>query len=411
MINSAAKARIDRDVIVYKACFEYEWYYLFYKINGCVSTDIRQFRFYKRKRKVKKEDAGQGNPLSFIRVMTRKGAMALMMPLSVMEKKWWREYQIAGVCERHLLYWNHEGWRNEQAIRVISEEYDIRKYLVRQRVIGMGRIAAKGALNYDRERRRYNPAFAFEKASLGKNREFAISRSELFRVYQSDSRFREQARAGGWAYLDGLVCLNDSEFICRRGEGNQLVPSANRRVNQCCLRFIRTFEEDTPRNRVDWGAFGDPEMDSLRRNSERVREANERAKKDILSGVPDTFTGALEYMMSLGPAGKMSDATLGITSGLGSDIIRDYRTNPDRVYDLEDLVLICVGLNLPPWLSEVLLERANTRVRRTGKQSVYGFILDCLYMDEGKTVKAFLQPAVNQPLMTGDDEVPYPIPA
>ena len=55
VINSAAKARMERDFIIYKACFEYEWYYLFYKLNGCVNTDARQFRYYRRKLKVKKE--------------------------------------------------------------------------------------------------------------------------------------------------------------------------------------------------------------------------------------------------------------------------------------------------------------------------------------------------------------------
>ena len=409
VINSAANTRAERDLIIYKACFEYEWYYLFYKLNGCVSTDARQFRFYKRKCKVKKEGS-VGNPLTFIRTMSHKGGMALMMPLTIMEKKWRREYQIAGTSERHLTYWNHDGWRNEQAIRVISDEYDLRKYLVRQRLIQMGKIAAKGALNYDQERQKYNPAFGFDKATLGRDREYAISRAELYRVYQSDAKFKEQAREGTWAFLDGLVCLNNSEFICRKGEGNQLTPSANRRVNQCCIRFIRTFEEDAPRNRIDWAAFNDQEMYALKRNSERIREANEKTKADILAHVPDTFTDALEYMMRLCLAGKTNDATLGVASCLGDDIIREYRTNPNRMYDLEDLVMICVGLNLPPWLSETLLERANIHVKRTGKQSIYGFILDCLYMEEGKTVQAFLQPTDNRPAMI-EEEVPYSIPA
>ena len=410
VINSAAKARTERDLIIYKACLEYEWYYLFYKLNGCVNTDARQFRYYKRKLKVKKEGS-VGNPLTFIRTMTRKGGMALMMPLTIMEKKWWREYQIAGTSDRHLSYWNHDGWRNEQAIRVISDEFDIRKYLVRQRLIQMGRIAAKGALNYDQERQKYNPAFAFEKSTLGKDREYAISRAELFRLYQSDSKFREQAREGLWAFLDGLVCLNNSEFICRKGDSHQLTPSANRRVNQCCLRFIRTFEEDSPRSRVDWSAFKEQEMYSFIRNCERIREANEQTKADILARVPDTFTGALEYMMRLGMTGKMNDAMLGVASTLGADVIRDYRTNPNRIYDLVDLVMICVALKLPPWLSEVLLERANLHVKRTGKQSVYGFILDCLYLDEGKTVRSFLSPAENRPVIAEEEEAPYSIPA
>ncbi len=60
-------------------------------------------------------------------------------------------------------------------------------------------------------------------------------------------------------------------------------------------------------------------------------------------------------------------------------------------YNLEEVLMICIGLSLPPWLSEILLDRANLRVDRTGGQGIYGFILDCLYMDTVKTIRAFLE--------------------
>lgn len=46
-------------------------------------------------------------------------------------------------------YINHNGFRFAQAIRNISEDYQVARFRARQRIVNMGHITAKGANNFD----------------------------------------------------------------------------------------------------------------------------------------------------------------------------------------------------------------------------------------------------------------------
>ena len=66
------------------------------------------------------------------------------------------------------------------------------------------------------------------------------------------------------------------------------------------------------------------------------------------------------------------------------------RSEERKSYDLDQVVAICIGLHLPPWLSEVLLDRAGLKVKRYGEFGYFGIILDCFYMDDIDAVQNFL---------------------
>ena len=74
------------------------------------------------------------------------------------------------------------------------------------------------------------------------------------------------------------------------------------------------------------------------------------------------------------------------------------RTEDRKKYELDQVVAICIGLNLPPWLSEILLDKAGLSVKRYGTYGYYGTILDCFYMDTIKEVQTFLSDNGYDPL-------------
>ena len=79
------------------------------------------------------------------------------------------------------------------------------------------------------------------------------------------------------------------------------------------------------------------------------------------------------------------------------------RTEDRKAYELDQVIAICIGLNLPPWLSDILLDKAGLVVKRYGAYGYYGTILDCFYMDTIKDVQQFLNENGYPPLKLNFD--------
>ena len=88
-------------------------------------------------------------------------------------------------------------------------------------------------------------------------------------------------------------------------------------------------------------------------------------------------------------------------------IIR-LRTEERTSYDLDQVIALCIGLHLPPWLSEILLDRAGLSVKRYGPKGYYGVMLDCFYMDTMKEIQTFLEEnGYPQLMLNFDPDVVY----
>ena len=58
---------------------------------------------------------------------------------------------------------------------------------------------------------------------------------------------------------------------------------------------------------------------------------------------------------------------------------------------MDQVITLCIALQLPPWLSAELLDRAGLLLRRTKQHRAYRLILDCMFMDTLDTVQSFLR--------------------
>ena len=110
-----------------------------------------------------------------------------------------------------------------------------------------------------------------------------------------------------------------------------------------------------------------------------VKEA-ERAKNKLMEEMPMSFHGALAYIMK----GRMTVEELEKRIPLSRRQILRLRTEDRKNYELDQVIALCIGLNLPPWLSDILLEKAGLTVKRYGAYGYYGTILDCFYMDNNR---------------------------
>lgn len=390
VLNTNAKLLDHGNLEIYKACFQYEWHYIFYRLNDLCSTDTTKIPKVKRKIEDGKDIK---NPLNIMRIMTDKAAMGLMLPYSIMKDRVFREYRKASVARSVMGYANHSGWRYDRVIRTIADDFDVAKFRVRQRIVKMGMVEAKGAINYDGDNKVYFPAFGFDPEAIGKSEEFYITRRQLFNLYQRDEAFRGFMHRGEYAYLDGLVCLNTSDNIEWKKDRFYLTYAANRAVHHCCLRIVKSYDPKTHKCRCAFDLENHnkkyaPEIDKF---SDTTVEEREKLKEKTRKNVPEDFGAALQYFMRNRPLGKISREKAATACRMKPKEFDRYCDDPTMVYTLKELIDICVGLHLAPWESDILFEKANIPLPRTGPLAHFGFIVDCLYLEPHKNIDGFVE--------------------
>ena len=386
VLNSHADSSFDFDLDIYHECIHYDWHYLFYRLQDMHNNDVKQLRMVKR---TVLKDQDLANPVEFMELQARYGSYGLMMPASFMRETIGNMYRDAFSNKRKTGNFDHDGRRYEVIARNIASEYSISKARVRARMIQLGYSAARGALNYVDGR--YITPFAFsELENTNGSETYVIDRKTVMKLYKSDKAFQQIMQSGHFAYVDGHVVYCDSGNIIHTCDGARLSAWANAHSDRVSLRFSRVYSGDHSYSY----SFGKMNSEEALKNtfkfldmngSMTVREA-EQAKNQLMEDMPMSFHGALAYIMK----GRMSVDQLVMNIPISRRQLLNLRTEEKKTYNLDQIIAICIGLHLPPWLSEILLEKARLSIKRYGPYGYYGTILDCFYMDTFQEVQQFL---------------------
>ena len=87
-----------------------------------------------------------------------------------------------------------------------------------------------------------------------------------------------------------------------------------------------------------------------------------------------------------------------INTGISVSTISRLRRKEKDNYTVDQVLAICIGLNLPPVISSQMFKRAGITFRSTKQHRAYQLILDCLYMDSLEEVQSFLARQGCEPL-------------
>ena len=110
-------------------------------------------------------------------------------------------------------------------------------------MIQLGHIHAKGALNYV-DRNRIQP-YSFDAEALRQEEHtFNIDRITAGALYERNADFRKLMDSGKFIHADGHIVRNEPRFVELTSSGHRLTELAVRRVDQCCLRFTRIYEQE-----------------------------------------------------------------------------------------------------------------------------------------------------------------------
>ena len=269
---------------------------------------------------------------------------------------------IAAACDRAANY-HHAGELYEIAGKMIAKDLSLPHFRVRARMIQLGHVAAKGALNYA-EKKLIKP-FAFDlDAWREEQHTFVIDRDTVTSLMCENDEFRAIMQSRKYTYADGHVVRDDPRFVHSVQDRLMLTPWANAHVDECCLRFVRVFIQQNVGKYIFGRMYYDADyvkqtqfyLDDLI-NKEHLDELD--AKYKYMRDFPVEFRAAVDLLR------RRNEITLEM---LAEDLNMDYRTlgrwlsDPAKYRNEDFLTCLSLVFSLPDWLSRLLFKRAHIQL-------------------------------------------------
>lgn len=378
IVLNTRKPGQERDAIFHE-CFHYVEHRLFFQLQQLHNTDISRLAQW-RPVKLKKEER---SPLEWIEWQAHVGSQCLQMPKRLLKQRVSDELADMRKLERHM------GFKMQAVGRKLAKEFNVYNYQMRNRMIQIGFAAARGALNFVEDE--YITPFAFDLGECHGSQTFVISPKEMLDEYVRSETFRELIGTGRYIYVDGHICLNEPQYVVQQGDKLRLTEWANAHVDQCCLRFVRSYIRYQQTHYVFGQLNSDEEYNgrSLALSfqsgaDDTLKQAQEMSK--VLLSLPGSFSGTLiAHMKRVG----ITRDRLAEEAMMSGTMIKRMRTS-ERDLTLDQVIAVCIGLHIPPEYSFDLIEKAGFRLRNTPEHLIYKSILQTMYMEKLMNIQKLL---------------------
>ena len=216
---------------IYHECYHYETHYAFYVLQQMGCNDLREMDDLVIE---VDEEEKVSNPIYWIETQANRGAYALMMPVTEMRELTRQELaKVQNPKHREDLYQQ----AGESIARILHKPH----FRIRARLIQLGHIHARGALNYV-DGSPIEPFDFDDEAWKEDNCTFVIDRYHSGKIYAKNKDYQALLDTGKFVYADGHIVRNAPEYVTWDKERHILTPWAYRNVDQCCLRFMKEYK-------------------------------------------------------------------------------------------------------------------------------------------------------------------------
>ena len=369
---------------IYHECYHYEEHYLFFCLQEMGSNDVRQVKT----REVIVDKAEEvKDPIYFIEKQANRGGYGLMMPATDTRK------QIAELC-RKVHGYRHAGEKFEMVGKELARDLHMPHFRIRARMIQLGNIEAKGALNY--VARELIEPFAFNTDSWREEQHtFVVDETTVKNLQKKSPDLRTIMESGKYVYADGHVVRNEPEYVEKRLVCNEDDPEekeklvltgwANAHVDDCCLRFVRLYVQQNVGRYVYGRLYYDAALvkqeefylsDLINERQLSVPDAKYEYKRNF----PESFREAFELLLH---KNGETQETLAEKLNTTDRSIREWIRDPEKKISIDFVVTISLMWKLPDWISKMLLESAGkTLNERDRRHRALTYILDIMW-DQG----------------------------
>ncbi len=345
---------------IFHECIHYEEHYLAYRLQALASNDIR---IVKTKKVVVRDGEEYKDPVYFMEKQANRGAYGLMIP------KTDTLCRIKEQCGK-VVHHRNFGQRFETVGLALAAQLKMPHFRIRARMIQLGYLEAKGALNYvDRER---IPAFAFDlDAWREEEHTFIVTPGNVHTLIENNEAFRKIMHSGKYVYADGHVVRNDPHFVITDCGISRMTEFALERVDDCCLRFVRLYIQKNVGTYVLGRMFMDTEYvkQTLFYLDDYINQQNLDefdAKRKYIDDFPVDFKGAVDMLKKYN---KTSYAKIAEALYMTDDMFGRTLSDPKKYRNEDFLTALCLYFKLPDWLSRLLFKRAHVILDEDEKRS------------------------------------------
>ena len=344
---------------IFHECIHYEEHYLAYRLQALGSNDIRIVKT----KKIEVEDGKEyRDPIYFMEKQANRGAYGLMAPATDTRRR------IAELCGKVTNARNF-GEKFESVGLSLAARLRLPHFRVRARMIQLGYIEAKGALNYvDRQR---IPAFAFHiDAWREEEHTFVVTPGNVHMLCENNDDFKRIMNSGQYVYADGHVVRNEPRFVTTDCGISRMTELALSCVDDCCLRFVRLYIQKNVGTYVLGRMFMDTEyvkqtlfyLDDYI-NQQHLDEFD--AKRKYIAEFPVEFKDAVDLLKKYN---KTSYAKIAEFLYMTDDMFGRSLTDPKKYKNEDFLTALCLYFKLPDWLSRMLFKRAHVSLDEDDKR-------------------------------------------
>ena len=301
--------------------------------------------------------------------------------------------QIAELC-RKVHGYRHAGEKFEMVGKELARDLHMPHFRIRARMIQLGNIEAKGALNY--VAREPTQPFAFNTDSWREEQHtFVVDETTVKNLQKKSPDLRTIMESGKYVYADGHVVRNEPEYVEKRLVCNEDDPEekeklvltgwANAHVDDCCLRFVRLYVQQNVGRYVYGRLYYDAALvkqeefylsDLINERQLSVPDAKYEYKRNF----PESFREAFELLLH---KNGETQETLAEKLNTTDRSIREWIRDPEKKISIDFVVTISLMWKLPDWISKMLLESAGkTLNERDRRHRALTYILDIMW-DQG----------------------------
>lgn len=371
---------IHRDYSAYNIfheCVHYDQHYMFFRLQAMGSNDPRKVKV---REVIVDKDQEVTDPIYFMEKQANRGAYGLMLPVTDTKKVITSEYE-------KVENYRHIGERYEIAGKAISRQQCIPHFRIRARMIQLGFVQAKGALNYV-ERKLIQP-FAFNlDAWREEQHTFVVDRWTTNALYRKNEEFQAVMDSGKYVYADGHVVRNDPRFVEKKGEDFFLTEWASAHVDDCCLRFVRQYVQQNVGRYVFGRMYYDADYVQQTQfylndliNREHLDELD--AKTLYIQKFPKDFKGAIEQLKK---QNKTSNAKMAEFLNMDDSTFARSLDDPKKYMNEDYLTVLCLYFKLPDWISRMVFKRAHFQMDEEDKR--HQALLHILRVQSNDSVEA-----------------------
>ncbi|TQS71925.1 ImmA/IrrE family metallo-endopeptidase [Ornithinibacillus gellani] len=283
----------------------------------------------------------------------------------------------------------------EVVINELAEFFGVSKVAAKIRMIDLGYKQAMGIFNYIDEK--YVPSHSFDEEALKNNQTFSISAHDLLFEYAVRPKLREMIDSGNFLYVDSHVCINDPKYIEYDINGYvKLTNYARNHIDECCLIFdikvkvnnqygFKSYKKSVLFRNVASDRFVEVSFSESSHNmgaeekAKEIKKMSDKANKiaTIQRQLPFTFgESVVSHMERLDfTVEKLAEA-----ADISDKTVQRIRNEINYRPKFGTIIAICVGLKLPPPLSEDLIRKSgNIYIPGNQKHILYQMIINGMY--------------------------------